>query len=227
MVKGVATARQGMSKVGGKRRSAAGDSRLDRQAWIDAACRVLTEQGVDQVRILPLAERLGVTRGSFYWHFKSRAALLDELVALWNRKNTRALIEAATRPARDFPERIFWLARCWLGQSDYNPRFDIAMRDWARRDKRIFRLVRQADEERIAAIATLFEAKGEGARMAFIRARVIYYMQMGYYIVGVREPMETRVGYLREYYLAFTGEPIAEDRARAITAALMAGQPIS
>jgi AcrR family transcriptional regulator len=204
-----------------KRQATTEEGRLDRQAWIDAAYRVLTKEGVDQVRILPLADGLGVTRGSFYWHFKSRGELLDELVALWNRKNTRALIQAASRPARDFPERIFWLARCWLGQSDYDPRFDIAMRDWARRDKRIFRLVRRADDERIAAIAKLFEAKGEGHRMAFIRARVIYYMQMGYYIVGVQEPLQTRVGYLREYYEAFTGEPMPEGRAREIAAALV------
>jgi AcrR family transcriptional regulator len=214
-----------MGEARTRRKAAGAESRLDRQAWIEAACRVLTEAGVDQVRILPLAERLGVTRGSFYWHFRSRAALLDELVALWNRKNTRALIEAASRPAKDFPERIFWLARCWLGQSAYDPKLDIAMRDWARRDRKIFRLVRRADDERIAAIARLFEGRGEGPRMAFIRARVIYYMQMGYYIVGVREPLETRVGYLREYYAAFTGEPIPEDRAREIVAALLKGTP--
>jgi AcrR family transcriptional regulator len=209
-----------MSRAAAKRK-AAEEGRLDRQAWIDAACRVLSEEGVDQVRILPLAERLGVTRGSFYWHFRSRGELLDELVALWNRKNTRALIEAASRPVKDFPERFFWFARCWTDQSIYDPKLDIAMRDWARRDRGIFRLVQKADDERIAAFARTFEAKGEEPRMAFIRARVIYYMQMGYYIIGVRERPETRVGFLREYYKAFTGEALPEERATEIAAALM------
>ena len=59
--------------------------------------------------------------------------------------------------------------------------------------------------------------------MAFIRARVIYYMQVGYYIIGVRERPETRVGFLREYYEAFTGERMPEHRAREIAAALIEG----
>ena len=197
-------------------------SRLDRQAWIDAAYRLLAAEGVERVRVLPLARSLGVTRGSFYWHFQSRHQLLDALVALWESKNTRAVVEAVTRPAEDLPERFLHIARCWLDQSIYDPRLDIAMRDWARRDKRILDLVHKADEARIAAFARIFAAEGETPRMAFIRARVVYYMQMGYYIIGVREPIRRRVGFLREYYRAFTGKHMPERRARQIEAALLA-----
>ncbi len=206
-----------------KRRAAAnaGAARLDRGAWVEAACRLLAEKGVERVRVLPLAQRLGVTRGSFYWHFASRRELLDALIRLWEEKNTRAVLEAATRPAQDLPERFLHLARCWLDQSIYDPRLDIAVRDWARHDRRVLELVHKADDARVAALARIFEAEGEAPRMAFIRARVLYYMQMGYYIVGVREPLERRVGFFREYYAAFTGKALPERRARQIAAALL------
>ncbi len=196
-------------------------ARLDRQAWIDAAYQILVEEGVERVRILPLARRLGVTRGSFYWHFAGRQSLLDALVELWEAKNTRAVIEAATCPARDLPERFLHIARCWLDQSIYDPRLDIALRDWARRDPRILALVHRADDARVAAFARFFEQAGEPPRMAFIRARVVYYMQMGYYIVGVNEPLRRRVGFVREYYAAFTGRKMTARRAREIQARLM------
>lgn len=197
-----------------RRRAARAMRRLERQDWIEAASRVFATEGVDKVLIVPLAATLGVTRGSFYWHFRSRQALLDELVALWRQKNTRALIEAATVPARDFPERFMRIMRCWIDPSLYDPGLDLAMRDWARRNPRVLAQVRAADEERIAAFARAFEEKGELPRMAFIRARTVYYMQIGYYTVGVAEPVAQRVQFLGEYYEAFVGEPMTAGRAQ-------------
>jgi AcrR family transcriptional regulator len=203
-------------------RGSSSAARLDRQAWIDAAYGVLVREGVEQVRVLSLARRLGVTRGSFYWHFKSRGQLLEDLVELWRRKNTRAVVDAVRRPAKDLPERFLHIARCWFDQSIYDPRLDIAFRDWARRDRRILGLVREADEARIAAFAQLFQAEGETERMALVRARIVYYMQMGYYIIGVREALAYRVGFFREYYEAFTGQRLSKRRSRQIEAQLLA-----
>ncbi|MDA8251154.1 MAG: TetR/AcrR family transcriptional regulator [Rhodospirillales bacterium] len=197
-----------------RRKADAAARRLERRDWIEAACRVFATEGVDQVLIVPLAETLGVTRGSFYWHFRDRQDLLDELVAVWQRKNTRALVEAATRPVRDFPERFMHIMRCWIDVSLYDPGLDLAMRDWARRERRVFDRVQAADDERIAAFARAFEEKGEPPRMAFIRARTVYYMQVGYYAVGISEPLEQRVQFLGEYYNAFVGEPLAAERVR-------------
>ena len=56
---------------------------LERQDWIDAARRMLTAKGVERVRVDALARTLRITRGSFYWHFSSRKALLDALLADW------------------------------------------------------------------------------------------------------------------------------------------------
>ena len=199
-------------------------ARLDRQSWIDAAYAVLTSEGVDRVRVLDLANRLGVTRGSFYWHFDSRNELLDALIAIWRGRNTRAIVEAVSAAGADFETRYLNLTRCWLDQSRYDPHLDIAMRDWGRRDEAIGRMVSEADDERIAAIAAAFRDNGEGELMAFIRARVLYYMQVGYYGVGIKEPQERRIGLMSAYFEAFTGRPLDPARAHEMTDLLFSEQ---
>ena len=54
-----------------------------REDWIDAAWNTLGEAGVDGVRVEALARSLGVTKGSFYWHFKNRQDLIDALYDRW------------------------------------------------------------------------------------------------------------------------------------------------
>jgi AcrR family transcriptional regulator len=77
-------------------------SRLPRSAWIDAASREFAENGLAGVRVELLARRLGVTKGSFYWHFTDRQALVDAVVGRWETEQTNAVIErteaAATEP---------------------------------------------------------------------------------------------------------------------------------
>jgi hypothetical protein len=71
-----------------------------------------------------------------------------------------------------------------------------ALHDWARCDRHILGLVHKADGARIAAFAQLLQANGGTARMALVRARIVYCMQMGYYIIDFRELLTYRVGFL-------------------------------
>ena len=61
------------------------------QDWIDAATEVLTERGIDSVRLDALARQLEVTRGSFYWHFRDREELLRRVLQSWRERNTEQL----------------------------------------------------------------------------------------------------------------------------------------
>src|SRR5882724_417439 len=70
-------AKTAAGRARGKRR------RLGREVWLDSARRALIEEGTAGVEINKLAKRLGVSRGGFYWFFKSRTQLLDELLADW------------------------------------------------------------------------------------------------------------------------------------------------
>lgn len=60
-----------------------GKGHLDADAWADAALNELAAHGIDRVRVELLAKQLGVTKGSFYWHFKDRDALLARMLDRW------------------------------------------------------------------------------------------------------------------------------------------------
>ena len=77
--------------------------RLTADDWAQAALAAVAQGGVAAVSVEPLAARLGATKGSFYWHFANRDALLTAAVELWERRNTDAVIagvEADAEPAR-------------------------------------------------------------------------------------------------------------------------------
>ena len=76
---------------------------LDRDAWIRAGLDALERGGVEAVAVVPLARELGVTRGSFYWHFASRDELLAAVLERWEREHSDAVLDALgahRRPAR-------------------------------------------------------------------------------------------------------------------------------
>src|SRR5260370_40660501 len=60
-------------------------TRTPRSSWIDAGLRALAAGGPEAVRIEPLAEVLGVSKGGFYWQFDDRRALLEEMLDTWER----------------------------------------------------------------------------------------------------------------------------------------------
>jgi len=76
------------------RRTAAPDARLSAADWEAAALDALAEDGLAGVAIEPLARRLGVTKGSFYWHFAGRNALLAAALGRWEQSYTERVIDA-------------------------------------------------------------------------------------------------------------------------------------
>ena len=165
---------------------------LERQDWIDAARRMLTAKGVERVRVDALARTLRITRGSFYWHFSSRKALLDALLADWCVRNTAPFIETAEDERLPAEEKFRAIVDIWLDESDYDPAYDAAIRDWARTSARIAGLVRRVDRQRIDVLARICLDLGYDPQEAEIRARVTYFHQVGYYALGLKESRRVR-----------------------------------
>lgn len=180
---------------------------LGRDDWIDQGLALLLQEGVDAVRITRLAEALDVTRGSFYWHFKDRDDLLGALIGRWEGRNTRALIDAVGTHD-DLTRGILSLFEAWLDRSRFDPRLDSAVRDWARRADAVRDAVERADHTRIEAIAALFVRAGFDAHEAAIRARIIYFTQVGYYALGIEETLVQRFSHLEPYFVGFTGRKL-------------------
>src|SRR3954469_8410345 len=130
-------------------------TRTPRSSWIDEGLRALAAGGPDAVRIEPLAQSLGVTKGGFYWHFDDRRALLEEMLDTWEREGVDVVIErveAEPGDARAKLRRLFALAR----SSGDVLKIDLAVRDWARREKTVAERLRRIDNRRMAYMRALF-----------------------------------------------------------------------
>jgi AcrR family transcriptional regulator len=101
------------------RTTAVPEARLSAADWETAALDALAENGVAGVAIEPLARRLGVTKGSFYWHFADREALLAAALTHWEQSHTERVIDAVA-DVRDPRERLVRLISRVLagGRSD-------------------------------------------------------------------------------------------------------------
>jgi AcrR family transcriptional regulator len=196
------------SALGGSSEAKAGpvgNVKATRDDWLDVALNILAIEGVERVKVLDLSERLGVSRSSFYWYFKNRDDLLDALLARWEELNTRSIVTQAQATAASINEAVCNVFRCWVNPDIFSPRLDFAIREWARRSTKVRKALDQSDNERTAAIKAMFERFGYGDRDALVRARVLYYLQIGYYALDIREPMEARLKLTPHYLEAITG----------------------
>jgi AcrR family transcriptional regulator len=140
-----------------------------REDWVDAAWKTLGEGGVDGVRVESLARRLGVTKGSFYWHFKNRQDLIDALLDRWfgMREETR---ETFLRENPDPAERLWkvierGITRGTRGQA-------AALRLWAQRHPQAAKRIGEADAHRRQFFIDQFRALGLDDGESEVRADV-------------------------------------------------------
>jgi AcrR family transcriptional regulator len=204
-----------------QRPAQSGNVKATRDDWLDLALSALAVEGVDHVTVLALSERLGVSRSSFYWYFKNRDELLDALLDRWDRLNTRSIVAEAQEPAATVNEAVCNVFRCWVNSAIFSPRLDFAVREWARRSSSVRRALDRSDRVRTEAVKALFVRFGYEDEDALVRARALYYMQIGYYALDLREPIETRLNLTPHYLKAFTGVDPSEAEVDAFRAYAM------
>jgi AcrR family transcriptional regulator len=135
----------------------AAPARTPRDVWVEEGLRALAAGGPDAVRIEPLARSLGVTRGGFYWHFDDRAALLEELLETWERRSIDEAIERVEAEGGDARSKLRSLFALAASSRDLL-KIDLAVRDWARRDKAVAKRLRRVDNRRMDYMRSLFGA---------------------------------------------------------------------
>ncbi len=153
-----------------------GVPQLSPKDWVDAAMAVLVDQGIDHVRVDVLAKQLGVTRGSFYWHFRDREDLLRRVLQAWSERTTAQLTERL-KQARDNPlEQLQDLASLpHRGRAAAKAaRIELAIRAWARRDAEAAAVLQASDAARIGYHQQVFEALGFAEAEAKARAYLLY-----------------------------------------------------
>lgn len=186
---------------------------LSRADWLEAALGIFKTEGIEAVRITRLADALGVTRGSFYWHFKQREDLQNALLSYWQHKNVHSVLHAL-EDAQSLDDGLLALFSAWLDPEKFEPGLDLAMRDWARRSKSANQAVNDADERCMDVISSFYQRHGFTETDARARARTVYTCQIGYYVVtGLNEPMSVRLRYLEPLYAIMTGRSLDPEKA--------------
>lgn len=186
--------------------------------WLDAAYAALVDVGVSEVKIMPLAQRLGLSRTSFYHHFTDRDALLQGLIERWQSKNTENLIARCHAPAATITEAMLNVIDCWITPELFDSRMEFAIRNWALSDRKLATHLVEVDEKRILALAAMFGRFGFAELEARVRSQTVYLTQIGYISMRTEEPMALRLARIPDYVRIFTGQAPSPDVLQAFVA---------
>jgi AcrR family transcriptional regulator len=132
-------------------------TRTPPSSWIGEGLKALAAGGPQAVRIEPLAQALGVSKGGFYWHFEDRRALLERMLEEWERASVDEVIARVEREGGDARVRLRRLSAL-ASSSDELLRVDLAVRDWSRRDGAVAERLRRVDNRRMDYMRSLFSA---------------------------------------------------------------------
>lgn len=166
------------------------EARIGKGKWIEAAIEALGNGGVEAVRVERLARALGVTKGSFYWHFEDRTALLNAVLDGWEREGTEAIIEEIERGGGDAPSRVRRLWDRTSGQPGLTP--ELAIRDWARREDAVAERVLRVDRRRMEYLRRLFSEISSDPEEVEARALLLYSLLIGSHFIAVDHGASTR-----------------------------------
>jgi AcrR family transcriptional regulator len=171
---------------------------LTRDDWISGAWDMLGVYGLDGVRVEPLARRLGVTKGSFYWHFKDRQqlveALLDRWFLIWDGQMSPRMEQAA-----DPADRVWALFESVVGRVTRGQ--TVSLRMLSHSDADVARRIEERDAQRLAFLMEQLVAIGFSLEEARVRGQVYQTIMTGEYLRSGGLPLEERIARARSYHL--------------------------
>jgi AcrR family transcriptional regulator len=151
-------------------------TRSTRQEWIIAAFEILIESGIASVTVDRIAERIGVSRGSFYHFFSDRDELLQAILEYWAENWTTSVREQVAALGLDPKTTLFALMK--FIRANKAADYDAPVRAWALHDAHAREVVRKADEIRLGFIRSQFLAMGFSGLDAENRARLLLHYEM-------------------------------------------------
>lgn len=134
------------------------NSQLNRDSWLALALEILAEEGRAKIQIEYLAEKLGVTRGSFYAHFSDRRDFDKSIAVYWAETLTSKSLASFRQSKGSAQERLLVLIQ--RIKDDDLPKYDIVMRAWALDEPLVAEQVERVDRERYEYIKSLFADMG-------------------------------------------------------------------
>ena len=162
--------------------------------WVKAATEVLVQNGIDAVRVDVLAKTMGVTRGSFYWHFRDREDLLLQVLKTWHDQATEDLINRFERSGASAAALLSGLISLPLrGETAVrSASIELAVRAWARRDELARKVLDEVDAKRLGYTSQCFIALGFSFQDARHRAFGLYSYVIGEALLHDQSTVEQR-----------------------------------
>ncbi|MFZ0885597.1 MAG: TetR/AcrR family transcriptional regulator [Candidatus Acidiferrales bacterium] len=151
-------------------------SPLQPDDWVRAAFARLSTEGIESVRIELLARDLGVSKGSFYWHFQDREELLAKMLERWEGDETEWLGATVVTP-RAAARWAQFIEHC---ADPARARLEAALRAWARRDERIASRVSAIEKKRAKHIASVLHDIGFTPELAESWAEIALLVYLGW-----------------------------------------------
>jgi AcrR family transcriptional regulator len=153
-------------------------NRLSVDDWVDAGYAILAAEGMKALKIDRLCDRLGVTKGSFYWHFDGMPSYRTALIQAWGElrdEDRRHIDEMGDIPPR---ERLSKMMTSLVSPRHWT--LERAMREWARSDDSVAASVRAADRRLLRAVRQAFLDYGFDAEDADLRASATFAAGIGF-----------------------------------------------
>jgi AcrR family transcriptional regulator len=173
------------------------NSRLSVDDWVQEGFRVLAEDGVKALTLGRLCSRLGVTKGSFYWHFADMNAYRTALIDTWAavRDHDRGAFEdLASEPPR---QRLSRMMTALVGPRHWM--LERAMREWARSEPAVAAAVRASDRRVVAAVRQAFLDDGFDPEQAEMRANATFAAGIGFLHLSGSRPNPSAAGRREEF----------------------------
>ncbi|WP_409191262.1 TetR/AcrR family transcriptional regulator [Bradyrhizobium sp. RDM4] len=155
---------------------------LSADDWIKQGLKALARNGFTALKADPLAKAMGVSRGSFYWHFADLGAFHAAVLKRWRDIAAEQII-ADVEAGSDEPLKA-------LLRRTFGARLDLerAVRNWAAFDPAAQAAVRAIDRRRLDYIETLLARRGLAAPIAQARAQILYWTFLGFALSGPPGP---------------------------------------
>lgn len=185
--------------------------------WIAAAFARLAREGVESVWVEVLARDLGVSKGSFYWHFKDRDDLLVQMLDRWESREAEWLTsEEVAAPERGNPAAR-WARFVERSAEPDRMRAEVAVRAWARQDPRVALRIATVEKRKATVVADILRDIGFPAQTAELWAEITLFVYSGWLDRTTRDTEFQSVGrglgeFLSELVLAASARTVAENR---------------
>ncbi len=185
-------------------------TKKSRRDWVHAGLHRLASHGVEGVRVEPLSRDLGVTKGSFYWHFADRSELLDAMLEEWAEAATEAVIDQAEAAGTAAETRMRRLTE--IATERFDAELELELRAWGRRDARVGEVLLRVDRRRTDYLRRLLRQAGFEPAETEARAFLAYAILFGNHLLPAPVGRLSRKRLLRDAF-SLVSAPLAKSAA--------------